>query len=204
MIRALSRRLSKGASDDAGLSLTELLVAMMISSMVLVMVGAMFINVAEVTTNSNATTTRSSDAANIMDEVSRVIRTASNNAVSTSVQSDPAIVSATATALTLYSYIDASPANPAPTKVTFRFDAQNRMVEDRVAATVSANYWVFTGTATTRTLGGPVTTAGTFTYLDSTGAVLPIATGGLTLAQRALVASVRAGPGVAFVAVVQI
>lgn len=178
--------------NDRGLTIVELMVSMMISSIVLALVASMFINVAKITSVANATTQRSSVAGNTMDEVSRVIRTATTNAVATSVDPDPALVSATPTALTLYSFVDAAPAAPAPTKVTFRFDA-GYLIEDRILGTDSNGYWAFGGAVSSRTLGGPFDLTGGdpfFTYLDSAGAAIP-AGSGLTLAQRKLVASIR-------------
>lgn len=190
MMNALRTRLSHRAGD-AGASLTELLVTMFVSGIVLAIVGTMFVNVARITTNSNASTQRNSIAGNIMSELSKVIRTASTNP--TSGTPDPAIISGTGTALTLYSYVDANPASPAPTKVGFRIDAQGQVIEDRWTASISNSYWVFTGSPTSRPLGGPVTTAAAplFSYIEADGDVITVASSGLTAAQRATVASVR-------------
>ena len=189
-MNTLKRRLDP--KSDAGLSLVELLVAMLITSIVMVMVSAMFINVARITSTSNATTQRSSIGANVMDQVSKVIRTATNNAVATSIEPEPAIVAGTATTLTLYTFVDAAPALPAPTKVGYRFE-NGYLVEDRWTASDSNGYWVFSGTASSRTIGGPLDTANgaLFTYLDSTGTVITPGGTGLSLAQRQSVASIR-------------
>jgi len=189
LTKALRRRL-RGASDD-GMSLVELIVVMMVSGVVLAIVGTMFVNVALVTSNANATTTRSSIAANVMNEMSKVIRTSSNNAVAGDDDPDPAIVSGTAKALTVYSYVDTSATAPAPTKVTFRVDANGNVFEDRVAGSVSGSFYVFTGATTTRPLGGPIISTSLFTYLDSANAVVTPGATGLTLAQRNTVASIK-------------
>ena len=181
--------------SDRGLSLAELLVTMLITGILLTIVGNLFINVAKVTTNSNASTQRLSVAGNVMDELSKVIRTATNNAV-TSDSSDPAVVSGTPAALTIYSYVDANAVSPAPTKVGFRVDASGNLIEDRwTASTSSTGYWVFTGSATSRTIGSPVQTlTGTdalFIYLDDLGAPLTPGANGLTALQRSAVASIK-------------
>jgi len=179
--------------EDSGMTIVELMVSMLITSMVLAMIAAMFINVAKITSVANATTQRSSIAGNTMDELVEVIRTATTNAVATSVDPDPALVSATTTALTLYSFVDAAPAAPAPTKVTFRFDSNGYLIEDRITGTDSNGYWAFSGAVDSRTLGGPMDLTGGdpfFTYLDSAGAVITPGSG-LTLAQRKLVGSIR-------------
>jgi type II secretory pathway pseudopilin PulG len=180
--------------DDAGISMIELLVTMLISGIVLAIVGNLLINVVVITGNSNVTTQRNGVATNIMDEVTSVIRTAANNPVSTSVEPDPALVAATATSVTMYSFVDTNATTPAPTKVQFRFDAQGTLLEDRWTATKSNSYWVFTGAVSTRKVGGPVDNlVGTpyfFTYLDANGATLVPGNSGLTLAQRKSVATI--------------
>ncbi len=188
-LAAVRRRLD--LKSEKGVSLVEMLVTMLISGILLAIVGNMFVNIARITTNSNATTVRSSTAANLVEELSEVIRQAAPNAVATSDDADPAVVVATATTLTIYSYTDANPAAPAPVKVSFRVDAAGNLIEDRTAAVISASYWVFTGTTTSRTLPGPIAPAGLFTYLDASGAVIPISGTGLTLVQRGAVASIR-------------
>ncbi|CAN5228759.1 hypothetical protein BH09ACT5_BH09ACT5_18700 [soil metagenome] len=193
-----SRMRQLDAAADDGLSLAELLVAMMISGILLALVGTMFVNVTRITTNSNATTQRSGAAANVVNEVSRVIRTAANNPVSTSPIADPAIVSATPTALTLYSFVDSTNlVTPAPSKVVFRFDTAGKLIEDRVVATKSSDgkYWVFSGASTSRTIGSslqnPAGTDPFFLYLDADYNPITPGTGGLTLAQRGQVAFIR-------------
>ena len=191
MIARVRKRL-RGGSDD-GLSLVELLVAMLLTGIVLSLVGSLFVNVALVTSASNASTTKSSAAANALNEIVEVVRAAANNAVSTTV-TDPAVVSATSSALTIYSFADTSPTAPAPTKVAFRMDGTN-LVEDRYAGSNSTGYWVFSGTPTTRVIGNAVVTNGAdplFAYLAADGSVVgnPAVTA-LTLDQRKTITSVR-------------
>lgn len=190
---ALARRLD--TPRDAGISLTELIVTVMVTGVLAAIVSTMFLNVALATSNSTATITRNGTAANVMDAVSTVIRVAAPNAVSTSPDPDPAVVAGTGSSLTVFSYVDANPTTVAPTRVGYRLDAQNNLVEDRWTATNASGYWVFTGSATSRTIGGPlVTPTGTdplFVYLDDQGAVITPGGSGLTLAQRGDVAAIR-------------
>lgn len=184
-------RHGRPAGGDAGLSLVELIVAIMITGVVLSIVATMFVNVARVTADANGTNTRTSVASNVMNEISKVVRTAANNATASSEDPDPALVSGTAATLTLYSYVDTSATSPAPTKVTFRVDANGTAWEDRVAGSASGSYWVFTGTTTSRQLGGPVTATSLFTYLDQDNKVVTPGSTGLTLAQRNLISSIK-------------
>lgn len=190
---ALARRLS--GPRDAGISLTELIVTVMVTGVLAAIVSTMFLNVALATNNSTNTLTRNGTATNVMDAVSTVIRTAATNPVSTSPEPDPAIIAGTGSAVTLYSFTNANPALPAPTKVGYRLDGSGNLVEDRWTATRTGGYWVFTGGVTTRTIGGPlVTPSGTdpiFVYLDDQGAAITPGQSGLTLAQRSAVAAIR-------------
>ncbi|MBX3099273.1 MAG: prepilin-type N-terminal cleavage/methylation domain-containing protein [Salinibacterium sp.] len=186
---ALRRRLDPDSEN--GVSLVELIVTMMVTGIVLTIVAAMFVNVAKVTADANGTNTRSSVAANVMNEMSKVIRVAANNATASSEDPDPAIVAGTASTLTVYSYVDTSPTAPAPTKVTFRVDANGNVWEDRVAGAASGSYWTFTGTSTSRNLGAPITATTLFTYLDQGGQTVVPGGTGLTLAQRNSVASIK-------------
>lgn len=189
-----AQRVSQGG-PDAGLSMVELIVSMMVTAVVMTIVGTMFVNVARITTNSNASTSRSGIASNIVNELAKVIRPATNNSVTGNTAADPAVVSGTASALTLYALVDSSPTALTPYKVGFRIDSQGNVVEDRWTASLSQGFWVFTGTVASRIIGGPLqTTAGTaplFVYLDETNAVITPGADGLTLAQRGLVASIQ-------------
>ena len=186
-MRAVKRRLR----DEDGMSLSELIVVMMVTGIVLAAVSTFFVNIAVVTTNANTATTRTNVAANIMNEMSKVIRTSSNNAIAGSDDPDPAIVSATASGLTVYSYVDTSPTAPAPTKVTFRVDSNGIVFEDRIKGSLSGSYYVFTGATTTRNLGGPIIPTSLFSYLDTGNATVIPGASGLTLAQRNTVASIQ-------------
>jgi len=187
-------RLRRLRDDEDGMSITELVVTMFVTGILLAIVASMFLNVARVTANSNASNQRTSVAANVMEGITKVIRTAANNEIAGG-NSDPAIVAATANALTIYSYVDTSAVSPAPTKVSYRVDASGNVIEDRVAGSKSGGYWAFTAAATSRTLGGPVQTLGgtdaLFVYLDGKSKVITPADAGLTLSERISIASVR-------------
>lgn len=122
---AIARRLA--GPRDAGVSLTELIVTVMVTGVIAAIVSAMFLNVALATNNSTATITRNGIATNAMDAVSTVIRTAAVLPVSTSTDPDPAIVAGTGNSLTLYSFVNANPALPAPSKVAYRFDTNGTL-----------------------------------------------------------------------------
>lgn len=190
-----SIRIRRRLRSDDGMSMVELIVTIFVTSIVLAIVGALFVNVFRVTSNSNAATMRSSTAANVMNEISTVIRPATNNPVSNSDTSDPAVVAGTPLSLTIYSLVDTAPDNPAPSKVSFSIDAQGNVIESRVAGTLTGGYWVFTSSPVTRSLPGPIQSlsgsSALFVYLDNNNAVLTPGATGLTLTQRAAVTSIR-------------
>lgn len=192
-MRAILRTLRRANSDE-GLSLSELLVSIMVTSIALAMVTALFVNVVKVTGVSNATTQRSSSAANVINEISTVIRPATDIAIANSTPM-PAVDAATGLTLTIYSFVDTVPNSPAPSKVSFSIDSNRNLVESRIAGTLSAGYWVFTATPKTRTLPGPLQRLSgdnaLFVYLDATNTVLIPGTDGLTAAQRDAVASIK-------------
>ena len=176
---------------DEGMSLVELMVAMLVTGIVLAILGNLFVQVTSAATAANTARASVGTASTAMNAMAKVIRQASPNAIAASTTPDPAVVSGTANALTVYSYVDTSATAPAPTKVTYTVNSANYLVETRVAAVASGSYWGFTGATSTRTIAGPLTTTGPmFAYQDATGATLPIAAGGLTAAQRAQVVAV--------------
>ena len=195
-------RLRKRLRADDGLSLAELLVGMMVTSILLAIVGSLFVNVAKITLNSNATTARAGVGTNIMDALSKGIRTAVNNPTS-SINTDPAIISGTTKSLSLYTYLDAKVApggaggiagKLVPTKVTYTVDAKGNLIEERVLGTDSAGYWTFTGTAIQRVVGGPILTptgdAALFLFYDADGNNIAL-TAASDATMRAKVTSVR-------------
>ena len=196
-------RLRRLRDDESGMSITELVVTMFVTGILLAIVASMFLNVARVTANSNASNQRSSVAANIMEGITKVIRTATNVDVSTSDTPDPAIVAATAKSLTIYTYVDLKvedyvntpTSTPPPTKVVYRVDASGNLLEDRYSSALSGGFWIFSSTAITRTVGGPVQTLtgddALFVYLDSGNKAMIPGADGLSLIQRSSVSSVR-------------
>lgn len=190
----LRRRLS---AEDSGIGMVELLVSMMLSAVLLAMVGTMFVNIARATTSAGQTREGTSVAGTLANELSRVIRSAAQNAVAGQPTLDPAIVAGTPDSLTLYSLTDTSSSAPAPLKVRFSV-VGGKLVEERWRAVAAGGYWTFgTGAAdSTRTLGGTVvgptgSADPLFVYVNGAGAVVSPGATGLTPDQRALVASVR-------------
>lgn len=189
--------------DDSGLSMTEVLVSMLLTSILLAAAGGMLVQVSKITTSSNQTQNSTKTAANIANGVTSVLRVSTKIAKAGDVMA-PAIVAGTRSSISVYANSNTDPANVGPTRVAFTLDAAGNVVEDRCVAKPSGTYWTFTSCASTstRTIGQGVIAPGVvvkgktagqlFTYLDGNGnpIVLSSPTAGLTDDQRKSVASI--------------
>jgi len=169
--------------------------------MVMAMVGTMFVQVTRITKTSNDTQIYNGLASNAANELSAVLRVATTNAKINVATPDPAIVSGSRSALTIYSLSNTSATSPAPVKVTFTLDSSGKITEDRCSGTASSGYWTFATCSATssRTFGkGILQPTGVsdqlFTYLDVNGDPILIGTGNLSTSpvdQRAQVAAIK-------------
>jgi Tfp pilus assembly protein PilW len=192
MIRRI-RVMRQLREDQSGVSLTELLVASVLTMAIVAMVATMFVQTTRITTTSLQTTGANSNASNVANEVTAVLRVATNLARSGTTPL-PAIASGGASSLQLYSLSNTSPTSPAPVRVTFTL-ASGTVTETRCTGTSSGGFWSFTTCASsqTRTLGTGVQSgtgiAPLFSYLDAGGDAITVS-GSLSDEQRANVASV--------------
>lgn len=183
--------------DQSGLSMAELLIAMMLTSIILLMVGSFFIQTTKLTAQAAQLRESTGSAANIANGITSVLGVATTLAKAGSEIPDPAVVAGTRSSVTVYSYANTSATDPAPVKVTFTLDAAGTVTETRCTGTKSAGFWTFGSCAasSTRTLGaGVLAPTGTsdqlFTYRNGSGTAYAIGTGSLTAAQRAEVSSI--------------
>jgi Tfp pilus assembly protein PilV len=200
MMRRLHARLVRLRDDDSGLSMTELLVSAILTAVMLTMVGTMFVQTTRLTTAASQTHNSNAVAASMSNGVTAVLRTATTLAKSGSEIPDPAIVSGSREALTVYAFSNTSFSSPAPTKITYSItdtdlDGFLELTETRCTGVASGGFWTFGGcTATsTRAFGEGLqnTVSDTlFTYRDAGGIPMVIGTSSLTPAQRAVVGSI--------------
>ncbi|WP_187264893.1 PilW family protein [Homoserinibacter sp. GY 40078] len=183
--------------DDAGITLVEALVVMVLSTLLMSITVTFFVNVSQHTIRAEGLRRSTADASNIMNVVSTSIRAAVRNAVATSPNPDPAIVAGSTTSVTVITYTDAGPSFETPLRLRYRVDGEGRMIEDQWQASVVNGYAVFPSMTTapnsTRVLGNVVVnTSGEplFRYYSVTGSQL--GTGGtLSSSERAAVTTVR-------------
>jgi hypothetical protein len=195
--------------DDEGITLIELLITTLLSTVVLILIGSFFIQMVNATTKSNETRLSTATASDIAAELSDVIRPASPLVIAGATKPAPAVIVGGPNELVIYTYADSVASDIRPIRVRFSLDAKSRLVESRWSATVNAStgLWNFPTLATaptsSRTLPGTIvpasalvgaeTTASAplFTYFDEKSAPIVPVGGAMTAAQLEAVASVR-------------
>lgn len=209
MIARIQLRLGISLRSDRGITLSELIVTMALSTVVMTMVVGFFIQITSATATANDSRNTTATGANISNELADVIRPATPLRIFGQTAPDPAIVFGTSTSLTIYSYADNESNDVRPVRVSFTQNSQNQLVESRWNAiyNISSKLWEFpsitTTPASTRVMPGgliaPSTATGAgateraplFEFLDSASQpIVPVSTG-LTLAQRNSVTSIR-------------
>lgn len=181
---AVRRRAPRG---DAGVSLVELLIVMLLSGLVLTIAASMFVNVARITVDTGDERESTAHAANIMDVVSTDIRASTN--LFSGATTTFAVLAATRDSMTIITYTDAGPSFGSPYQIRFRMSA-GRLVEDRWNPSAAAFPRTSAPTAS-RVLGEQVLNTRLFRYFDSTGAEIAAPGSGMTATDRARVASIE-------------
>jgi prepilin-type N-terminal cleavage/methylation domain-containing protein len=180
------------ARADDGLTLVELILVVVVFGILSSMVLGFFVSANKSVATTSSTSQMTQAAANIMNELSRVIRSGTPNIVTGGSQ-DPVFLSASAQSLSMYSYVDANAVSTTPFLVQFTIDSTTGQVVEKRWPAIAGAAGLFTfNTANqpslTRILPGRIlSTSAIFTYLDANGAALTV---GTNLAQRALVRSV--------------
>lgn len=207
MIRGLRRRL---VTDESGFSLVELLVAVILMGIVLTMIANIYISTVKATDQAGSRHESTGNASNVANELNAVIRFATTNPVAGTTDPSPALLAGTTTRLVLMSTIgvpttiETGGRPTKPTLVEFQRTTAGQMQERRWIPTASGVTWVFAGAdpttvtpASSRLLGGTMTTGTVFRYFKpddgnaATNEEIVPAVGGLTAAQRPLIASIE-------------
>ncbi len=192
-LQALRRR----RSLDAGLSLIELLIAIMLTGLIMTLGVWMFVAGTHSVSLAQSIDGGTRQASNGMNQVARMIRAATPNPLASPTPGNPlnapAIISATATSLQFYAYVNLSGAE-SPVMVAYGLN-NGILQETQYPATsniAGANgHWDFGAARPTRNLCNsiPASTI-VFQYFDKTGAALLPAN--LTAdTQRAAIASIQ-------------
>jgi prepilin-type N-terminal cleavage/methylation domain-containing protein len=191
MMIAIRRRLAI-QKKDAGVTLVELMVAMLVFGILSAIVVSLYTaaNKSVLSTSNNDQNTQA--AGNAMAELTRVIRGATTNPV-TGGSETPAfptiegtLTPATSNSLLLYSYVDSSALTPTPYLVQFTIDGTTGQLDEKrwAATTDSTGLFSFPAITTTpsftRTFPGKITStaaAPLFSYLDNSNPT-PVVLGG--------------------------
>jgi type II secretory pathway pseudopilin PulG len=200
-LRSARRRVSRvdraGGSSDAGISLIELLVGMLVLSIVSVLIVSLYTSTLKTVTVASELNTNTSQASNGMNELARIIRAGTANPVRGQTVPNPAFVVAQKDVLLMYAYVNLASSEQTPVMVRFHVDGDRRLIESTWPATsLGEGYWRFPDPAdsrpsTTRVLASGVTdTASLFSYQRANGSVFTVPSSGLSLADRRLVAAV--------------
>lgn len=199
LLAVLLRRM-RGEHHSRGIGLSELLVAMMVTLVVAAMVVGIFISATKSIAVAAAANNDTGTAANTMNELNRVIRSAVKNQESG--VDNPPLIRATPETLELYSLVDMDAVGVMrPVKVVFALNAARELVEKRYQATLAADgSWTFPSSSPmllNRTMPGRLLPRSTgypvdlFTYVKADGSELTAPAGGLSATQLAEIVAVK-------------
>ncbi|MBH0053266.1 type II secretion system protein [Salinibacterium sp. SWN139] len=191
----LFSRVSRIHRDEAGVTLSELIVTIALMGMLLAMVMTIFITFTRSFAESRSASNNTSSAAIAMNELTRVIRSGTEIPIGPAVANDPVFSYAGAERVVLQAYLDTDAASPEPVKVEFVITSDRTLVERRWDAQLSSSYFTFGPTpATERTVVRQVSngTSPVFRFFDASNTeMVPPEDGTLTTIQRRAVAAVK-------------
>lgn len=183
---------------EQGLSLVELLVSMLLLGILAAVVSGLYASATRTVTYAQALSSNTRSVSNGMNEISRLIRAATENPVSGATLKAPALELASSEAVTFYASVNlgARAETQPPQKIRLSLDATRRLVETTFAAVpLGAGYFGFSSSPTaSRVLTdviAPASTPGLFTYVKADGTTVVPGGGGLTEAERRLITAVK-------------
>lgn len=184
---------------DAGFSLIELLVTVIIFGIVSTIIITFSINTTRTFTLEQAATDSTNIASLGMNELTRVIRSGTEIEVLNQTLNNPTFVTARNEELVMYAFLDTDSLNPAPIKVRFYITSGRVLNETRWASyKINTDYWAFqTTAASTRAICRLISPRVSpkpylFSYYLADGTLLPVpTTGDFTTAQLRTIASVK-------------
>lgn len=192
---ALFAHVARVRREDAGVTLSELIVTIALMGMLLAMVMTIFITFTTTFASERSATSNTAGATIAMNELTRVIRSGTENPVASSTLNDPVFSYAGAEHVVLQAYLDTDAANPQPVKVEFVITTDRTLVERRWSARLlTSGYFTFQPTvASERTVVRQIAVGTTpvFRFFNDQNVELVPSGGTLTLAQRRQVAAVK-------------
>lgn len=195
------REICRGDRREAGVTITELIVTMMVLSVIMVMVMAFFTGASKAFKQNQGDNASTRSASNGMNEMTRMLRASTNNLLSNG-STASAFVSATPTSVTFYAYVNLDNSLEQPIEVRFALNTTTgALVESKWAATSQAGgLWTFPDPSTvpssTRTIATsviPSTSGGPalFSYRDKDGNTIAYTGSAVSPTNSAFIASVQ-------------
>lgn len=183
LIHARLRRIAEPSSKERGISLVELLVAMMVFALLLAMTVGFFASANRANLLDRTLDTSNRSASSALDEVTRMIRGAVTHPVNGQQVDDAAFTTAGANSIVFYTSINLTGSTATMLKVAFTITTAGALQEQIWQPSVVSGFSTYVATPTTTRIiatpivlqaaGGPAA----FSYLDSTGLALPMTSG---------------------------
>jgi len=192
----LFSRVSRLRRDEAGVTLSELIVTMALMGMLLAMVMTIFVTFTRTFADERSASANTSAATIAMNELTRVIRSGTENPVASAALNEPVFSVASPENVVLQAYLDTDALDPEPVKVQFEITGDRTLVETRWdARALSSGYFTFYNTAASqRTVVRQIATGGSpvfqFYTKDNVELTMP-SSGSLSETDRRLIAAVK-------------
>jgi prepilin-type N-terminal cleavage/methylation domain-containing protein len=199
----------KRLKDDKGITLIELIVAVVLLGVFLTVLSSLYVNALNVVSMGRSITANTKSASNAMRETTRVIRAGTENPLVPPAVNAPAFVIAKPDDIVMYAYINLESAEEKPQMIRLRVDrTTGNLIESRWPATpASGGRWTFptnpcestnvpagcTAPTTRSTIAAtiPATNVKVFQFLAKDGTAITVPTAGLSEDDRRLVSSVK-------------
>lgn len=192
-MRRIRERLARAGGPDAGISLAELLVSMMITALLLTMTAGFMVSAYRANAVASAVDGTTREASTAMTEITRSLRAAGEYKPASAATEQPAFVVAGPTSMTLYAYINLQAAVEAPVRVQFSVVrgvlTETRWVGQKSSPTANTYSFPTQATSTTRLTSSVITAApapAVFTYLDESRQVIPFGSTGEVAAKETI------------------
>lgn len=182
-------------ADDAGISLVELVVGILVLGIVTTLIANLYISTVKVISVSSSIDTNTRMASNGMNEMTRVVRAGTPYPTPGAIEPKPTFVAADSKSLTMYAYVNLTNSDQTPVRVRFSVTNDNDLQETSWAAKPPVGgFYTFpdwTQPTSTRELATSVvpqaealpgggTRPPLFTYADANGVRIPVPAGGIT------------------------
>lgn len=187
--RALLLRSEGDRHGDRGISLAELLVAMMVFAILMAVTGGFMVSAMRASTQVRAIDESTRTATNAMTAMTRTLRAATDNPVANVNLPAPAFEKVLGTEVVFYAYVNLASSDATPIKVRYWLDGRSLKESTTQATRTAAGFFLFTGATTTRTVATSVVTGTSlFAPVGATGVDLPLASLTTDAAKRQIAA----------------